>query len=62
MTQIALQIREEFGTLKRYAKIRNINYGTLRLVISRQKKVPYTEKILKKDGFLKYSKKGTLSE
>lgn len=58
MIPISNKIRDEFGTIKHYAKKRNLNYGSLRLVLSGNESVPYIEKILKKDGFLKkYNKK-----
>lgn len=52
MLPITKAIKNKFGTVKHYAKKRNLNYGSLRLMLSSREKVPYIEKVLTKDGFL----------
>jgi len=59
MRPITNKIKEKFGTLKNYAKQRNINYGSLRIMVTGKQKMPNIENILKKDGFL--SKRGKLA-
>ena len=47
------KIRYDWGTLKRYARERGINYYTFRNVIYGVGKSKRVENILKEDGYLK---------
>lgn len=57
MRPITNKIKEKYGTLKNYAKKRNINYGSLRIAVSGTQKLSNIENILQKDGFLPKKRK-----
>jgi hypothetical protein len=52
MRPITNKVKERFGTLKNYAKLKKINYMSLRIFVMGNRKMPKIERILKKDGFL----------
>jgi len=51
--KLSEKIRYEYGTLKCYARKKNLNYGVLRAVINGCGKSKKVENQLIKDGFLK---------
>ncbi|MDM7321250.1 MAG: hypothetical protein P3W91_005910 [Fervidobacterium sp.] len=46
------KIREEFGTLKHYAKLRGINYRQLRRHVTGERFYPHIHQQLIEDGFI----------
>lgn len=54
---ITERIKNQYGSLKHYAKCKNINYGSLRnYVTGKRPDLVTIEKILKEDGFIKDTK------
>lgn len=54
MMNITNRIKSKYGSLKHYAKCKNINYGSLRCFLTKKRPDLTTIKnILQKDGFLK---------
>lgn len=53
---LTIKIKDKYGSLKHYAKIRGINYQYLRNQLSANKLSTNIEKILKEDGFIKDTK------
>lgn len=50
--EITQKVQDEFGTLKRYAKLRNLDYRLLRQVVLGLKVSKKCVEALKKDGFI----------
>ena len=52
LTEITNRIREDYGTLKRYARIKGISYYTLTKAIKNQGNYKVATKILIQDGYM----------
>ncbi|MBT0824400.1 hypothetical protein KJQ78_03885 [Campylobacter lari] len=52
--ELSTKIKERYGSIKHYSKLRNINYSTLRIYICKYPsiKMPKLEKILINDKIL----------
>lgn len=50
---LTAKIKSRYGTLKHYAKLRNLNYKSLRSYVSGVTALKTIEKQLIKDGFIK---------
>lgn len=50
--EITQKVKDEYGTLIRYAKLRNLDYRLLRQVARGMKVSKKCVEVLKKDGFM----------
>lgn len=50
---LSAKIKNQFGSLKHYAKLRKLNYASLRAYIAGRTALKTIEKQLIKDGFIK---------
>lgn len=50
--EITQKVQDEYGTLKRYAKIKELDYRLLRQVVLGKKVSKKCVEALKKDGFI----------
>jgi len=51
-TEITNRIKEDYGTLKRYARIKGMSYSTLKQAIVYQSNYKTATKILIQDGYM----------